>query len=90
MLVRVDFASSQIVAEGLRDASLIVESAKLEYKRGTPLMKALLRLRPIIMTSFAFILDCVPLWTGSGSGAVARQVMDAIVIGGMLAANRFF
>jgi multidrug efflux pump subunit AcrB len=44
------------VAEGLRDASLIVESAKLEYKRGTPLMEgARLRQRPIIMTSFAFI-----------------------------------
>ena len=39
------------------------------------------------MTSFAFILVCVPLWTGSGSGAVVRQVMDTIVIDGRLAAT---
>jgi HAE1 family hydrophobic/amphiphilic exporter-1 len=39
------------------------------------------------MTSFAFILGCVPLWTASGSGAVARQVMGTTVIGGMLAAS---
>jgi HAE1 family hydrophobic/amphiphilic exporter-1 len=58
------------------NASLIVESAKLESKRGTPLTEGTrLRLRPIIMTSFAFILACVPLWTGSGSGAAAGQVM---------------
>jgi HAE1 family hydrophobic/amphiphilic exporter-1 len=39
------------------------------------------------MTSFAFLLGCVPLWLGSGSGAVARRVMGATVIGGMLAAS---
>jgi HAE1 family hydrophobic/amphiphilic exporter-1 len=39
------------------------------------------------MTSFAFILGCVPLWTASGAGAVARQVMGTTVIGGMLAAS---
>jgi HAE1 family hydrophobic/amphiphilic exporter-1 len=39
------------------------------------------------MTSFAFILGCVPLWTASGSGAVARQVMGTTVIGGMLGAS---
>jgi multidrug efflux pump subunit AcrB len=48
---------------------------------------ARLRLRPIIMTAFAFILGCVPLWTASGSGAVARRVMGTTVIGGMLAAT---
>ncbi|MDP9292079.1 MAG: efflux RND transporter permease subunit, partial [Verrucomicrobiota bacterium] len=48
---------------------------------------ARLRLRPIIMTSFAFILGCVPLWRASGSGAVARRVMGTTVIGGMLAAT---
>ncbi|RYD78537.1 MAG: hypothetical protein EOP84_14135, partial [Verrucomicrobiaceae bacterium] len=48
---------------------------------------ARLRLRPILMTSFAFILGCVPLWRATGSGAVARQVMGTTVIGGMLAAT---
>jgi HAE1 family hydrophobic/amphiphilic exporter-1 len=46
-----------------------------------------LRLRPILMTSFAFILGCVPLWTASGAGSVARQIMGTTVIGGMLAAS---
>ena len=48
---------------------------------------ARLRLRPILMTSFAFILGCVPLWTASGAGAVARQIMGTTVIGGMAAAS---
>jgi HAE1 family hydrophobic/amphiphilic exporter-1 len=39
------------------------------------------------MTSFAFILGCVPLWTASGAGSVARQIMGTAVIGGMLAAS---
>src|ERR1051325_12080990 len=48
---------------------------------------ARLRLRPSLMTSFAFILGCVPLWTASGAGAVARQIMGTTVIGGMAAAS---
>jgi HAE1 family hydrophobic/amphiphilic exporter-1 len=48
---------------------------------------ARLRLRPILMTSFAFILGCVPLWVASGAGAVARQIMGTTVIGGMVAAS---
>jgi HAE1 family hydrophobic/amphiphilic exporter-1 len=48
---------------------------------------ARLRLRPIMMTSFAFILGCVPLWTASGAGSVARQIMGTTVIGGMAAAS---
>jgi len=39
------------------------------------------------MTSFAFILGCVPLWRASGSGALSRQVMGTAVIGGMTAAS---
>jgi len=39
------------------------------------------------MTSFAFILGCVPLWTATGAGSVARQIMGTAVIGGMLAAS---
>jgi HAE1 family hydrophobic/amphiphilic exporter-1 len=39
------------------------------------------------MTSFAFILGCVPLWIASGAGAVSRQIMGTTVIGGMVAAS---
>jgi len=48
---------------------------------------AKLRLRPILMTSFAFILGCVPLWTASGSGAESRKILGTVVIVGMLAAT---
>ena len=75
-----------------KNAILIVEFAKDAYERGQPLTEAALaaarlRLRPILMTSFAFVLGCVPLWTASGAGAVARQIMGTTVIGGMLAAT---
>jgi HAE1 family hydrophobic/amphiphilic exporter-1 len=46
-----------------------------------------------MMTALAFILGCVPLWTASGAGSVARQIMGTAVIGGMLAETfigRFF
>jgi HAE1 family hydrophobic/amphiphilic exporter-1 len=75
-----------------KNAILIVEFAKDAYERGQPLTEAALagarlRLRPILMTSFAFILGCVPLWTATGAGSVARQIMGTTVIGGMLAAT---
>src|SRR5262249_27063183 len=68
---------------------LIVAFAKAEYEKGRSLVDAALdaarlRLRPLLMTSFAFILGCVPLWTASGPGAIARQVMGTAVIGGMV------
>src|SRR5262249_28936670 len=69
-----------------------VEFAKDAHEGGQPLADAALaaarlRLRPILMTSFAFVLGCVPLWTASGAGSVARQIMGTTVIGGMLAAT---
>jgi HAE1 family hydrophobic/amphiphilic exporter-1 len=81
-----------LIGLSAKNAILIVEFAKMNYDQGKPLIESALdagklRLRPILMTSLAFILGCVPLAKASGAGALSRQVMGFAVIGGMCAAS---
>jgi hydrophobic/amphiphilic exporter-1 (mainly G- bacteria), HAE1 family len=83
-----------LIGLSAKNAILIVEFAKAELEQGGELVTAALngarqRLRPILMTSFAFIFGLMPLWSALGAGAVARQLIGTVTIVGMVFSSGF-
>ncbi len=81
-----------LIGLAAKNAILIVEYAKVRVDRGMEPVEAAieaakLRLRPIIMTSLAFIIGCLPLAVATGAGAASRNAMGTAVVGGMLVAT---
>jgi HAE1 family hydrophobic/amphiphilic exporter-1 len=90
--VYVQIGLIMLIGLAAKNAILIISFAKIEYEKGSSitdsaLTGARIRLRPILMTSFAFILGCVPLWLATGSGGMSRETLGTVVIGGMLGAT---